>query len=108
MKKIILNLILSFCSFNAFSWDGSVTGIINKIDVEVTNGNNYGLRIALKDAPTLCGSTKTWAYINKEDDNYQVTSSMLIAAQMASRQVTLYTTKNASSGYCRIGYVVLY
>jgi hypothetical protein len=105
--KLSLPLLLIF-STNVFaSWDGILAGKINAIDV--APGQNYGFRVSLINAPKLCGNNHTWAYLNESDSNYQTFVSVLLAAKMADKQVTLYTKIESTSGhdYCHIGYISL-
>lgn len=101
--KYILTLALfSYCNL-ASSWDGAIYGTISRIDI--TSGENYGIRIYLKDLPKLCGNQVDWAYLNESDSNYKTFVSVLLAAHMAQKNITLYT--NQKNGYCHIGYVVV-
>jgi len=103
--KLIMVLILALSS-SAYGWDGTKTGYINNAGVDTLNGNNAGFRIALKGQPELCGNDKTWAYINKSDDNYQVTVSVLLAAMMGGKKITVYANRKTDwENYCHIGYV---
>lgn len=107
MKVIHLLILTVICTFSAqsFAWDGQVTGVIQNIDV--TAGENFGFRIALKDAPKLCGNNNTWAFLFESDSNYKTFVSVLLAAKLAERSVVIYTNQDAS-GYCHIGYISLY
>lgn len=53
----------------------------------------------------MCGGTSRWAYVSKSNDNYNVYVSALLTAKIAGAQVTVYSTRDAGTGYCRIGYV---
>ena len=88
---------------SALSWDGSVDGYIAGADV--TDGPNYAFRIDLQGAPAMCGGTSTWAYINSDNVNYHVYVATLLAAKASGSHVTVYSTRDAGTGYCRIGYV---
>lgn len=98
---------INFFSFTAQAWDGMITGKIQNIDV--TGGQNYGFRISLVNTPPLCGSGHAWAYLNDTDSNYETFVSVLLAAKLSDRSVTIYTNKETISGnnYCKIGYIVL-
>lgn len=88
----------------ASAWDASVTGLIAGADV--TDGPGYEFRIDLQGSPGLCGSGgSSWAYVNRESPNYQAYVATLLAAKLAGAYVTVYTTRDAGTGYCRIGYV---
>ena len=89
------------------AWDGITTGKIHTISV--AGGENYGFRITLSGTPKLCGNTHTWAYLNESHSNYQTFVSVLLAAKMADKKVTLYTTKEVPSGneHCRNGFIGL-
>jgi hypothetical protein len=88
----------------ASAWDGSVTGLIAGADV--TDGVGYEFRIDLQGSPGLCGNGgAAWAYVNRDNPNYQAYVATLLAAKIAGAYVTVYTTRDAGSGYCRIGYV---
>lgn len=104
--SVFLFLSLLFTQ-SALAWDGNVTGKIYEIDV--TAAESYGFRVYLEGLPALCGNTNNWAYLNKSSSNYQTFVSVLLAANMAGRSVTLYTTKETLSGndFCTIGYVTL-
>jgi hypothetical protein len=97
--------IVGLLSFSSQAWDGHVSGKIGSIDV--TSGNNYDLRVTLVNGPKLCGNGNTWAYLNNSDSNYQTYVSVLLAAKMAEKNVTIYTSKETKSGngYCHIGYI---
>ena len=43
--------------------------------------------------------------MNKDNTNYSVYVATLLAAKMAGAYVTVYTTRDAGTGYCKIGYV---
>jgi hypothetical protein len=104
MRLGLLVVILLMFSIKVFPWDNSVFGFISAIDV--TGGNNYSLRVSLKDGQKICGE-HTWAYLNESDDNYQSYLSVILAAKMADKKITLYVNKEAASGngYCHIGYI---
>ncbi len=53
----------------------------------------------------MCGGTATWAYINTDNPNYHVYVAALLAAKASGAHVTVYSTRDAGTGYCRIGYV---
>jgi hypothetical protein len=94
--------IFLYCNL-ANSWDGAIYGTISRIDI--APGENYGIRIYLKDFPKLCGNQADWAYLNESDSNYKTFVSVLLAAHMAQKNVTLYS--NQQNGFCHIGYVVI-
>lgn len=50
-------------------------------------------------------SRKNSLETRKQSPNYQTYVATLLAAKLAGAQVTVYTTKDAGTGYCRIGYV---
>jgi hypothetical protein len=102
IKFIFILTIFSYCNL-ASSWDGAIYGTISRIDV--APGENYGIRIYLKDFPKLCGNDSNWAYLNESDSNYKTFVSVLLAAHMSQKNVTLYS--NQKNGYCQIGYVVV-
>ncbi|MBW3532996.1 MULTISPECIES: hypothetical protein [Shewanella] len=98
---------LTLLPFSTIAWDGMVYGKVKAI--HVTGHNNYDFRIELEDSPKLCGNEHQWAYVNQSDSNYQTYSSVLIAANLAGKNITIYTNQEKVSGnnYCHIGYVVL-
>lgn len=110
MQRNILFFLIYMISFQAVAaWDGVVTGTIRQVDVAALNGDNAGFRVTLDNSPTLCGNEHHWAYINKSDDNYQATVSVLLAAKMSGRSVGIHSNKDGSSSdYCHIGYVIVY
>jgi hypothetical protein len=105
-KLTLLIAALAFAD-NSFSFDAATTGNIYRI--EVTDGNNYGLRVALKNLPKLCGNDHNWAYLNDTDSNYKTYVSILLAAKMADKPVTIFASKETVSGnaYCHIGSIRL-
>ncbi len=105
MKKIICLILLMSFSLPSYSWDGAITGKINTVDV--APGTNLGFRVSLSGAPAICGSAATWAYLNNTDSNYETFVSVMLAAKMADRAITIYTTKIGSLEYCKIGYISL-
>ena len=107
MNELLIVLsVLALSSIKALAWDGVATNTIAKVDVPLS-GENYGFRVYLDGLPSLCGNTHNWAYINKSDDNHDAMVSVLLAAHLAGRKVTLYSNR-AASGYCHLGYVTLY
>ena len=108
MLRVVSFLLILIVSIpSSAAWDKSVTGKIEHVDVEVMNGDNAGFRVTFESAPALCTNEKTWAYVNKSHDNYQTAVSVLLAAKMADRSVTIYTNIGSWGGHCQIGYVVL-
>jgi hypothetical protein len=85
------------------AWDGTVTGYSNTSDV--TDADNHGFRITFTKREKFCG-TSSWAFINKSDSNYETYVSVLLAAKMSGKVITVYTTQQ-SSVFCKIGYIVL-
>jgi hypothetical protein len=90
---------------SALAWDGAVTGKIAQLDVSAA-GENYGFRVMLVGAPTMCTGGVGWAAINTSATNYQATVSLFYLAYSLGKNVTVYTTKDANN-YCVIGYVAL-
>jgi len=89
---------------SASAWDAATTGLIAGADV--TDGPAYAFRIDLVGSPALCGAgSQSWAYVNQDGPNYQSYVATLLAAKLSGSYVTVYTTRDAGSGYCRIGYV---
>ncbi|WP_116810597.1 hypothetical protein [Steroidobacter cummioxidans] len=72
---------------------------------DVADGPSYAFRIDLQGSPAMCGGTATWAYINTDNPNYHVYVAALLAAKASGAHVTVYSTRDAGTGYCRIGYV---
>ena len=107
-NSIIFVLLMLYVPTSTYAWDGTTLGTISHI--EVTAGSNYAFRIALEDSPVLCGNDHTWAYVNESDSNYQIYVAALLSAYMAKKGVSIYTTKETSSGeeYCHIGHIALH
>jgi hypothetical protein len=105
LVNLFVIIFLAFLSIQATAWDGAVEGQIQSIDV--APGENFGFRVSLKNAPKLCGNGHAWAYVNESDSNYKTFVSVLLAAKMAEKTVTIYTGKETTTGnsYCHIGYV---
>lgn len=106
MRRLLLSLAASvslLLSAPALAWDGAIAGQILQFDV--TSGNNFGVRVTLKNSPLICTGGQTWAYINESDSNYKVYVAMLMMAKTQGSQVTLYTTQ--INGMCHIGYIVV-
>lgn len=99
--RAIVTLLL-LCSAPAFAWDGVKGGKITGLDV--TNAQNFGFRVYMDGTP-MCGTTESWAYINKDWDNYQAMVSLLTSAYLAGKTVTIYTNKVGQN--CEIGYVAM-
>ena len=68
---------------------------------------SYGFRVRLKDDPTLCGTTKKWAFLNKSDSNYETYVSLLTAAKFAKTEVTIHAIQT-TDGFCRIGHTAIH
>ena len=105
--KFFLILMLAVLPLGAKAWDGKTSGTIQSIDV--TAGENFGFRLVLKNSPTLCGNSNTWAYINESDSNSKTLISVLLAAKLAEKPVTIFTFRETASGkgYCHILYITL-
>jgi hypothetical protein len=93
-------LLNSVCQ-RALAWDGNVTGTIFTLDV--TDGDNYGLRVTLNSGATLCNGGGNIAYLNETDSNYNLYAAALLMARAQNMTVTLYT--NLVGGQCKIGYL---
>ena len=102
MKRIALTFALLATS-PAFAWDGTVTGVIRGADV--TDGPNYAFRIYLQGGPQMCGNANIWAFIDSTTPNYSTYVATILAARAAGDTVTVYSNRDASTGYCRIGYI---
>lgn len=96
------SIILS-CSTASFAWDGAKGGNIS--GVEVTNAQNYGFRVYM-DGTSMCGTAATWAYINKNWDNYEAMVSLLTSAYISGKTVAIYTTRVGE--YCEIGHAAFH
>jgi hypothetical protein len=101
-KKIITIILLSLAFPVLASWDGSASGKINQI--QVTAESNYAFRITLIDNPSLCGNSNQWAFLNKDDSNYETYVSLLTAAKFAQAPVTIFANQS-TNGYCKIGLI---
>lgn len=92
-------VLMILCSTPSVAWDGVKSGKISGLDV--TQAQNYGFRVYMDGTP-MCGTTESWAYINKDWDNYQAMVSLLTSAYLSGKTVAIYTNKVGS--YCEIGY----
>jgi hypothetical protein len=107
-KKSLSSLIIAgaaaFLSQSAYSADpwSTVQGKISTI--EVTEGQNYGFRVYLAGAPIVCNSYN-WGYVNENDTNYKTYVAALLTAKAQQSNVTLYTSKDATTGYCHLAYI---
>ena len=101
--RTIVATVALLISAHAFAWDGAVVGRI--IGTDVTDGPNYAFRIDLQGAPALCGNANTWAFIDSTTPNYNAYVATILAAKAAGDTVTVYSNRDAGTGYCRIGYV---
>jgi hypothetical protein len=106
LKYCIFVGVTSFAA-NIFAWDGATNGVIFGLDV--APGENYGIRISLKNLPKLCGNEHAWAYLNESDSNYKTFVSVLLAAKLADKPIAIFTSRETTSGngYCHIGYIQL-
>jgi hypothetical protein len=107
MKKLLpifaLFSTLLLASPSAFSWDGTVAGKIQTI--EVAPGGNYGFRVSLVGSPSMCTGGTTWAFLNDTDSNYKIYVATMLLAKAQGLGITIFTS--AEGGYCRIGYIVV-
>ncbi len=107
MKRNIASLLTIFLVTvagyaSAQGWAGVKSGAISGIDV--TSGQNFGLRVYMDGSP-MCGEgSAAWAFANKDFDNYDALASLLTSAYMPGKQVGIYTTREGP--YCRIGYAI--
>jgi hypothetical protein len=102
--RILLTISLLFAASAAFAWDGAQTGYPGAI--QVTQGGNYGFRVTLRTPDVMCGNANTWAYLEPTDSNYPAYVAVILSAQARGARVTFYSNRD-SSGYCRIGHIVL-
>ncbi|WP_233081938.1 DUF5992 family protein [Rheinheimera soli] len=102
VKKIYVLFFGFFMSMTCLAWDGITIGKIHTIDV--TDAENFAFRITFTNGEKFCG-IHTWAFLNKSDSNYDTYVSVLLAAKMAEKTVSVYTT--SSGGYCKIGYITV-
>jgi hypothetical protein len=85
----------------AQAWDGVASG--NIYAVEITGGNNYGLRVFVTGVSNMCSGGSSWAYLNESDSNYKTYVAAILAAKAQGSPVVVYST--LENGYCHIGYV---
>lgn len=98
-------------SADAFSWDGAVAGKISSL--QVTSDQNMGFRVSMNDQSgnelKLCGDNHNFAYLKRDDSNFEVYVSLLMAANFSKSDVTVYSNYDeTSTNYCRIGHVTVY
>ena len=99
--RLLLLSALSFSGPVFADWDGVSQGTIYAVDV--TGGNNYGVRVHVTGVTNMCGSGSSWAYLNEQDSNYKVYVAAIMMAKAQGSPVTVYTTRE--NGYCHIGYI---
>lgn len=103
LKKILTTVfasMIALASTPAMAWDGVTTGKIGAIEV-VTDGQNFGFRV-YTDGKPMCGTAMTWAYINRNENNYDAMVSLLTASYLSGKTVILYT--NAVGSFCALGH----
>lgn len=103
--KIVKNVgfvLASFMFVNcASAWD-LVAGKI--LRVEIREGD---MRILLEGTPVLCGTSGVnWSYASRFKPNYDSFLSVILAAQMAGKSISLYSAVD-SSNLCEIQAVYL-
>lgn len=104
MKSIIAASLLLASSVSTAADDSyKVDGVIGALHV---GQSGQEVRIALENAPTLCGNTWTTAYIGAKDENFDTYFDALMAAKTGKLPVTLVTKKDAE-GYCHLIYLIL-
>lgn len=105
--KTFLATWMLFSAGAALAWDGSTTGVIQNSDV--TDGPAYAFRIELQGSPGLCGTGgASWAYVNSDNPNYRTYVALLLSAQASGAPVQVFTTRDAATGYCKMGYVRMF
>lgn len=111
LNVVMMNLLrpvlfgaLLLCATTALAWDGVQTGYPGAL--QVTQAGNYGFRVTLKTPDVMCGNANTWAYLEPTDSNYATFVAVILSAQARGARVTFYSNRD-SSGYCRIGHIVL-
>ncbi|MEZ0390589.1 MAG: hypothetical protein ACAH59_00110 [Pseudobdellovibrionaceae bacterium] len=98
-------MMAALVSASSFAWDGTNAG--KKISTVELTTSSYNFRIRLEGNPTLCGTTATWAYMNEADVNYKSVVAAALSAKALNQTINLYTTKDATTGYCKIGYFIV-
>jgi hypothetical protein len=84
------------------AWDGTVSMVLGRLDVDSSDGGNYVFRVYASGA--MCGNTNTWAYLNPTDTGYTTSVATLMMAKTAGLTVTIYSNQD-STGLCHIGYI---
>lgn len=92
-------------SSSAFAADDSykVEGLLGQVHV---SQGGQDLRVALENAPTLCGNAWTTAYLDATDANYATFVQAIFTAKAGKLPVTLVTRKDAE-GYCKLFFLTL-
>lgn len=98
--QVLTVALMLMCSAPSIAWDGVKSGKISGLDV--TTAQNYAFRVYMDGTP-MCGTTETWAYINKSWDNYEAMVSLLTSAYLSGKTVVVHTTRVGT--YCEIGHV---
>ncbi|MEO7496585.1 MAG: hypothetical protein ABIT83_11445 [Massilia sp.] len=101
LKDLLLGILLIVSAPIASAWDGVQTGKLIRVDV--TAGDNFGLRIFLADVGTMCSGGPSWAFLNDTDSNYKTYLAILMLAKMQGNSVTVFSTQE--NGFCRLGYI---
>jgi len=96
----VLAFFTIICTAKADTWVATAGKILR---VEIREGD---LRLLFEGTPALCGNGTNWAYASRFKPNYDSFLSTLLAAKMAEKGITLYSTVDAS-GLCEIQAVYL-
>ncbi|HEY0684629.1 MAG TPA: hypothetical protein VGD45_20000 [Steroidobacter sp.] len=94
------------CSFTASAWDGVNDGVPGLI--EVTNANNYGVRVHLANPVSMCGpNSHSFVYFEPTDDNYKSYMATILVAKAQGTQVRLFALADGN-GYCKLGHLAMF
>ena len=94
---------------------GAFAGHIDTHDLKVEQisvwGDSGDLLVQTSPKHNIEGlscSSDYWLKLNKNDEGYEALSSMLIAAQMAGKTITVRAVDDAGTDFCRLQRVIVY
>lgn len=103
MIRALITVLLALGSVQAAvaqGWDGVREGRI--LSLEVSSGSNFAIRVHLDAAP-MCANGPSWAYMNRNWDNYDAAVALITSAYLANKSVIVYSRN--IGGNCEIGHL---
>jgi len=101
MRALSLCIMVLSCAV-AHAADNDPVKVEGKVaELQGVPDREASFRVILTNAPPLCGTSFTYAYINEKDDNYNSMVELLLLAKSTKAPVMLVSQKD-NQGHCKL------